>query len=51
MVYDILGRQLFEAKAIGNKDFSTSKISISQQALIVKIKLENGTIVTRKIVL
>jgi hypothetical protein len=50
-VYDILGRQLFEAKAIGNKDFSTSKISISQQALIVKIKLENGTIVTRKIVL
>lgn len=50
-VFDILGRQLFESKSIGNKDFTVSNISISQQALIVKIKLENGTIVTRKIVL
>jgi hypothetical protein len=50
-VFDILGRQLFEAKSVGSKDFATSNISISQQALIVKIKLENGVIVTRKIVL
>jgi hypothetical protein len=50
-VFDILGRQLFEVKSIGNKDFEASNISISQQALIVKIKLEDGTIVTRKIVL
>lgn len=50
-VYDILGRQLFEAKSIGNKDFSTSGINAHQQALVVKIKLENGTIVTRKIIL
>lgn len=49
--FDILGRHLFEAKSIGNKDFVTTNISMSQQALIVKIKLENGTIVTRKIVL
>ena len=50
-VFDILGRQLFKAKSIGNKDFTVSNISISQQALIVKIKLENGNIVTRKIIL
>ena len=50
-VYDILGRQLFEAKSIGNKDFSTSNISISQQALIVKIKLDNGVVISRKIIL
>ncbi|HNP34155.1 MAG TPA: T9SS sorting signal type C domain-containing protein, partial [Flavobacterium sp.] len=50
-VYDILGRQLFEAKAIESNDFATSNISNSQQALIVKIKLENGVIVTRKIIL
>jgi hypothetical protein len=50
-VFDILGRQLFEAKSIGSKDFASSNISISQQALIVKIKLGNGVIVTRKIIL
>ena len=50
-VFDILGRQLFEAKSIGNKDFVASNISMSQQALIVKIKLEDGKIVTRKIIL
>ena len=50
-VYDILGRQLFESKSINNKDFAMSNISMSKQALIVKIKLESGIIVTRKIVL
>jgi len=49
-VYDLLGRQLFGNKSISNRDFSTSAISARQQALIVKIKLENGTIVTRKII-
>ena len=51
IVYDILGRQLFETKSIGNKDFSASNIAMTQQTLIVKIKLENGIIVTRKIIL
>ena len=51
IVYDVLGRQLFEAKGINNNTFLTSNISMSQQALIVKITLENGMIVTRKIIL
>ena len=50
-VYDILGRQLFQEKVIANKDFTALNISISQQTLIVKIKLENGAMVSRKIVL
>ncbi|WP_162126615.1 T9SS sorting signal type C domain-containing protein [Flavobacterium phycosphaerae] len=50
-VYDILGRQLLEAKNIANNVFVTSNISASQQALLVKIKLANGTVVTRKIIL
>ncbi|MGL2962850.1 T9SS sorting signal type C domain-containing protein [Flavobacterium sp. RSB2_4_14] len=50
-VYDILGRQLFEAKGINNTEFVTSNISMSQQTLIVKIRLKNGVVVTRKIVL
>lgn len=50
-VYDILGRQLFESKKIVNNNFTASNISSSQQTLIVKIKLENGFTVTRKIIL
>lgn len=49
-VYDILGRQLFHANTIGAIEFSTSNVSISHQSLIVKIKLTNGVIITRKIV-
>ena len=50
-VYDILGRQLFFAQAIENTSFMTSNISLSQQTLIVKIKLTNGVLITRKIIL
>lgn len=47
-VYDILGRKLFMSKNIGVNDFSTSGISLSKQSVIVKVKLENGTLVTKK---
>ncbi|MCF6129342.1 T9SS sorting signal type C domain-containing protein [Flavobacterium sp. AS60] len=50
-VYDVLGRQLFFAKAISNKTFSTSNITMSHQTLIVKIKLKNGVTISRKIIL
>jgi hypothetical protein len=51
LVYDVLGRQLYQAKGIGANDFRASNVSLSQQSLIVKIKLESGTIVTKKILL
>jgi hypothetical protein len=50
-VYDVLGRQLFFSKAIGTTNFVTSNITMSQQNLIVKIKLENGVTISRKIIL
>ena len=50
-VYDVLGRQLFFTKDIDNQNFIISNITTSQQTLIVKIKLETGIIVTRKIIL
>ncbi|MCF6129343.1 T9SS sorting signal type C domain-containing protein [Flavobacterium sp. AS60] len=50
-VYDVLGRQLYFAKAINNTSFATSNISMSHQTLIVKIKLENGVTISRKIIL
>jgi hypothetical protein len=42
---------LFFAKEINNTNFVTSNISLSQQTLIVKIKLENGMTISRKIIL
>ena len=50
-VFDVLGRQLFFAKTISNNSFTTSNITLSQQTLIVKIKLENGITISRKIIL
>ena len=50
-IYDVLGRQLFFTKEINNTNFVTSNISFSQQTLIVKIKLENGMTISRKIIL
>lgn len=50
-VFDILGRQLFNAKNISSNSFVTTNISMSQQTLIVKIKLENGLTISRKIIL
>lgn len=50
-VYDVLGRQLLDAKNIDNNEFSSANVTLSQQTLIVKIKLENGVVVERKIVL
>lgn len=51
IVYDILGRQLFESKNIADNTLTASNISNSQQTLIVKIKLANGFTVTRKIIM
>jgi hypothetical protein len=50
-VFDVLGRQLFEAKNIDGNEFTASQVTLSQQTLVVKIKLEDGTVVTKKIVL
>jgi hypothetical protein len=50
-IYDVLGRQLFFAEEINNTHFITSNISLSQQTLIVKIKLENGMTISRKVIL
>jgi hypothetical protein len=50
-IYDVLGRQLFFTKEINNTHFITSNISFSQQTLIVKIKLENGMTISRKVIL
>lgn len=49
-VYDVLGRLLFENKNIKNRECISSTIT-NQQTLIVKIKLDNEQVITKKILL
>ena len=49
IVYDLLGRKVFAADQVDNTTFSAEDIVTNKQALIVRVKLENGHIVSRKI--
>ena len=51
IVYDILGRELVRKNNINANDITLPNVSAVNQALIVKITLENGQVVTRKIIL
>ena len=48
-IYDLLGRELLSKTALKDYNFSTDT-SWSKQALVVKIVLENGVVVTKKII-
>ncbi len=50
-VYDLLGRNIYENQNINSKKHTIDDVVANQQALIVKIVLENGKIVTRKVIL
>ncbi|MFT3794761.1 choice-of-anchor D domain-containing protein [Flavobacterium sp.] len=50
-VYDILGRNVHDNDKVNAKTYSIPNAVSNQQALIVKIVLENGKVVTRKVVL
>lgn len=50
-VFDILGRNLINSEEIENKTFTTTTILVKNQTLIVKIKLENGQIISKKILI
>ncbi|WP_396192280.1 T9SS sorting signal type C domain-containing protein [Flavobacterium sp.] len=50
-VYDVLGREILKKTNIASSDLTLSNITAKNQALILKIKLENGEVVTRKVIL
>ncbi|MES2546044.1 MAG: T9SS sorting signal type C domain-containing protein [Bacteroidota bacterium] len=50
-VYDILGRIIFEKNNIDTNDFYIDNIKVNQQTLIIKSTLNNGQVVTRKVIL
>lgn len=47
-IFDVLGRQLHENKIISKRTYEVKK-DIAQQTIIVKVKLQNGIWVTKKV--
>jgi len=50
MVYDVLGRQIAEKKNVSGNTTIVTNVRPTQSALIVKVTLENGQTVTKKVV-
>lgn len=50
-IFDLIGKQLYSKKQINQTIFNTSELTLSTQVLIVKVTLENGTIVTKKLLM
>ena len=49
LVYDIMGRLLFDKKDCNTNTFETNTILNGEQTLIVKVRLTNGGVVTKKV--
>ena len=49
-VFDISGKLLYNNKKIGTAEFQISNLNAADQVLLVKTTLENGNVITRKIV-
>ena len=50
-VYDVLGREIYNKDNINFRELNIEEIKPSQQALIIKVVLENGQIVSKKIII
>jgi hypothetical protein len=50
VLYDLLGKQVYEKKDVSSKELQVIHLNVAQQVLIVKITLENGVVVTKKII-
>lgn len=51
VVYDILGREILKKENTYDNDIILSNIVVKGQTLIIKVKLENGEIFTKKVML
>lgn len=50
MVYDVSGRSIYQKDFVNNKDFSESKPFNGTRVLVVKVLLEDGTNISKKII-
>ncbi|TDE55322.1 T9SS sorting signal type C domain-containing protein [Flavobacterium sp. GT3P67] len=51
LIFDLLGKQLYRKINVGNNEHIIPNFTSSRQALIVKVVLQNGQIVSKKIIL
>ena len=49
-VYDMVGRSIFNSNTINNTEFIINNVSSSQQTLIIKVTLESGKVITKKLI-
>ncbi|MCL9807916.1 T9SS sorting signal type C domain-containing protein [Flavobacterium luminosum] len=49
-VYDVLGKTLLHAKNISEKEYQANALRPTNSVILVKATLENGTIVTKKVI-
>jgi hypothetical protein len=49
VVYDLLGRKIYDKEAVGKNEFLISNLALSNQVGVIKVTLDNGKIVTKKL--
>jgi hypothetical protein len=49
VVFDLLGRQLFKKDKVNSTELTITNLISSQQTLLVKVTLQNGNVVTKKV--
>ena len=49
-VFDIVGRRIYSNNSINKKTIFINDISANNQVLIVKVNLENGVVISKKII-
>ena len=50
LVYDLLGRLIYQKNKVSNKEYLISNLELSNQTLLVKTFLDNGLTITNKII-
>ena len=49
LVYDLLGRLIYKKEKVNSNEITLNNLNASQQTLLVKVTLQNGKTVTRKV--
>jgi capsid protein len=50
LVYDLSGRQLYKKERLNSTEVTVQYIGSGTQALVVKVVLENGKVLTKKVI-
>jgi hypothetical protein len=49
VVYDLLGRKIYDKETVAKNEFLISNLALSNQVGVIKVTLDNGKIVTKKL--